>query len=93
MEWYWELLFTHYGEDWRQKRKLLDRSLRPGAAATYRPMQQARARVLLARFLATPNEWKDHVELCETGLSVLDISTHYTSQIPRGNDFGYDVWV
>jgi cytochrome P450 len=71
MEWDWQVPFTNYGEDWRQKRKVLDRSLRPGAAATYRPTQQARARVLLARLLATPNEWKDHIELCETGLSVL----------------------
>ena len=71
MEWHWILPLTKYGEEWRQKRNLLDRSLRPGAATTYRPMQQARARLLLARLLATPNEWKDHVELCETGFSIL----------------------
>ena len=71
MEWHWLLPFTRYGEAWRQARNLLDRSLRPGAAATYRPMQEERVRVLLTRLLATPNEWQDHLELCETGFSVL----------------------
>ena len=66
MEWRWLLPLARYGNAWRQGRKLLDRSLGPGAAATYRPMQQARVRVLLTRLLATPNDWKDHIELCET---------------------------
>lgn len=70
MEWHWQLPFTRYGDAWRQARKLLDRGLRPGAAATYRPMQQERVRTLLTRLLATPNEFRDHVELCETVLSL-----------------------
>ena len=66
MEWQWQIPIARYGENWRRGRKLLDRSLRPGAAAMYRPMQQGRVRVLLTRLLATPDEWQDHIELCET---------------------------
>ena len=69
MEWRWQLTFTEYGDAWRQARKLLDRGLRPGAAATYRPVQQERVRVLMTRLLATPNGFWDHIELCETVLS------------------------
>ena len=65
MGWHWQVPFAKYGEAWRQGRQLLDRSLRPGAAALYRPVQQASVRVLLTRLLATPNEFQDHIELCE----------------------------
>ena len=65
MGWHWQVPFAKYGEAWRQGRQLLDRSLRPGAAAMYRPVQQASVRVLLTRLLATPSEFQDHIELCE----------------------------
>jgi hypothetical protein len=48
---------------WRVGRRILDRGLRPVAAATYRHMQQARAHVLLSRLLAHPQELVAHVEL------------------------------
>ena len=94
MEWQWHLPISRYGEDWRQGRKLLDRSLRPGAAVMYRPMQQARVRVLLTRILATPDEWQDHIELCEIiCIDTNDIFIHHLSlQLPRRVYFGYDVW-
>ncbi|KAI9431010.1 cytochrome P450 [Lactarius psammicola] len=76
MDWYWQLQLKRYGEDWRQGRKLLDRSLRPTGAAAYRPTQQARARVLLTRLLATPNQWRDHVELFQ-GELILDMTYGY----------------
>ena len=94
MDWHWQLPLARYGEAWRQGRKLLDRALRPGAAATYQHMQQAKVRVLLTRLLATPSEWKAHVELYETVLPYCDISIHHTSlQFPRRNYIGYDVWI
>ena len=65
MEWHWQIPIARYGDAWRQGRKLLDRGLRPGAAPMYRPMQQARAHVLLTRLLATPDQWRAHIELCE----------------------------
>jgi cytochrome P450 len=70
MDWHWQLPLARYGEAWRQGRKLLDAGLRPGAAATYRHMQQAKVRVLLTRLLGTPSEWKAHVELCVAVFSV-----------------------
>ena len=70
MKWNWQLPLARIGETWRQGRKMLDRGLRPGAAATHRALQQARVHVLLTRLLATPNEWQNHVELCEIVISV-----------------------
>ena len=64
MEWNWQVPIARYDDAWRQGRKLLDRSLRPGAAATYRPMEQARVRVFLTRLLAAPDQWRAHLELC-----------------------------
>ena len=91
MEWHWQVPLARYGEAWRKARNLLDRGLRPGAAATYRPMQRERVRVLLTRLLAAPNEWKDHVELCVSGFPCYDIFLHHNFQFPRRTYFGYDV--
>jgi len=63
MGWQWALSSARYGDFWRQGRRLLDRSLRPAAAAVYRPMQQAKARVLLSDLLANSDEWEAHLEL------------------------------
>lgn len=70
MGWDWLVPFSRYAEFWREGRKLLDRGLRPGAVATYRPMQQTRARVLLTRLLTTPENWEEHIDLCVTRYSV-----------------------
>ena len=48
---------------WRQARRVLDRGLRPGATASYRPIIQARTRVLLSRLLENPHQWEDHIDL------------------------------
>ena len=63
MEWQWVLPSARSGEHWRRGRRLLDRGLRPGAAALHRPMLQTRARVLLSRLLTNPQQWEDHVNL------------------------------
>ena len=63
MGWGWFLPTARYGEPWRQGRKLLDRSLGPGASAAYHPMQESKARVLLTRMLKNPEDWEAHVEL------------------------------
>jgi hypothetical protein len=76
MEWHWQLSFAKYGEAWRQGRRLLDRSLRPGAAATHRPVQEAGVRALLTRLLATPNQWQEHIELFQ-GELILGITYGY----------------
>ena len=63
MGWQWNVPSARYTESYRLARKLLDRGLRSGAVAPYRPMQQARARVLLTRLLSNPNNWETHIEL------------------------------
>jgi len=82
MEWEWHLPIAGYGEAWRQGRKLLDRSMRPGAAAMYRSLQQARVRVLLTRILAAPDQWRDHIDLFQGGL-ILDMTYGYEVKGPQ----------
>ncbi|KAH9975189.1 cytochrome P450, partial [Russula compacta] len=63
MGWQWFLPSARSDERWRLGRKILDRSLRPGAIASYRQMEQARARVLLSRLLLKPQQWEAHIDL------------------------------
>jgi cytochrome P450 len=63
MGWEWSLPLSRGNERWRRGRKLLDRGLRPGAAALHRPMIQTRARALLARLLTNTYQWEAHIEL------------------------------
>ena len=74
----WVLPTARYNERWHQGRKVLDRSLRPVAAALYRPMQQSKTRVFLTRLLESPSEWEAHVELSATFvLGLLSSSNHF----------------
>ncbi|KAI0291060.1 cytochrome P450 [Multifurca ochricompacta] len=73
------LAFKRYGEPWRLGRRLLDRGLRPGAAASYRPVQQARARALLLRLLTSPHELEAHIELFQ-GELILAMAYGYEVQ-------------
>lgn len=59
----WPLFNISKGEAWREGRKLLDRSLRPGATMSYRQMIQGNARSFLVQLLATPNEFHHHIKL------------------------------
>jgi hypothetical protein len=63
MEFEWALPLARYAEQWRLGRKLLDRGLGAGAASAYRPLQQAKGRVLLTRLLTNPQDWEAHLEL------------------------------
>ena len=60
MTWEWNMAFSHYTESLRQARKLLDRSLRQATIATYRPLLQTKAHVLLTHVLANPGELDAH---------------------------------
>jgi len=59
----WTMLNARKGEVWREGRKLLDRSLRPGAAISYRQLMQENTRWFLSRLLATPKGFRGHIEL------------------------------
>ena len=64
---------------WRQARRVLDRGLRPGATASYRPIIRARTHVLLSRLLENPHQWEDHIDLLVGFL----IDSHY---VPETSD-------
>ncbi|KAH9970771.1 cytochrome P450 [Russula compacta] len=68
MGWDWFLVIAKFGVPWRQGRKVLDRSLGPRTTAEYRPVQEAKARVLLTRILTSPDEWEAHIELLQGDL-------------------------
>jgi len=63
MEWHWNISIARSDDRWRKGRRILDRGLRPGSAASYRLMIQARAHALLSRLLANPDQWEAHSEL------------------------------
>jgi cytochrome P450 len=58
----WPLLSARKGEVWREGRKLLDRNLRTGATASYRQMMQENTYGFLTRLLATPKEFRGHID-------------------------------
>jgi hypothetical protein len=62
MKWEWLVQLANYNESWREARKLLDRGLRTGALAVYRPMLQTKARDLLIHLLESPDAWNAHLE-------------------------------
>jgi hypothetical protein len=59
----WSVLLARYGEHWRFRRKIVERSFRPGSLSAYRVIQETRARVLATRLLQSPHEWITHIEL------------------------------
>jgi hypothetical protein len=59
----WPLFMSGMTETWREGRKILDRSLRPGATISYRQMMQEKTRQFLAHLLATPKDLHAHIEL------------------------------
>ena len=63
MEMDWLLPNSRKNEVWREGRKLLDRSLRPGATLLYRQMMQEITRGFLAQLRATPREFRSHIDL------------------------------
>jgi cytochrome P450 len=63
MELDWLVFISKKGDSWREGRKVLDRSLRPGATISYRQMMQENTYWFLAQLLATPKEFREHIEL------------------------------
>jgi hypothetical protein len=57
------MLNARKGEVWREGRKLLDRSLRPGAAISYHQLMQENTLWFLSRLLTTPKGFRSHIEL------------------------------
>jgi cytochrome P450 len=59
----WPLFMTGTNETWRKGRKILDRSLRPGAVTPYWQMLQEKTREFLTKLHANPKGFQAHVEL------------------------------
>ena len=81
MEWEWIMAFSKYTESFRQARKLLERSLRPAAVATYRPLLQTKAHVLLTHVLANPDELDTHFHQFVLSLWPLTVSLNNVTTI------------
>jgi cytochrome P450 len=58
----WPLFMSGMTETWHEGRKLLDRSLRPGAMISYRQMIQETTHDFLSALLSTPTDLHTHIE-------------------------------
>ncbi|KAI9448685.1 cytochrome P450 [Lactarius psammicola] len=56
------------GKYWREGRRLLDRSFRPGATALHRGLIEERTRVFLGQLLAKPKAFREHTDLLQGSL-------------------------
>jgi cytochrome P450 len=72
----WVLPNARKGEVWREGRKLLNHSLRPGATMSYRQMMLENTHGFLARLLATPEEFLGHIGLSVAILLAILILCH-----------------
>ena len=61
MDWYFAT--STVCEYWREGRRLLDRSLGPGATAPYRPMIEEKTRMFLGQLLEAPEDFINHIGL------------------------------
>jgi hypothetical protein len=95
MKWEWNLAFSNYTEPFRQARKLLDRSLRPATIATYRPLLQTKAHVLLTHVLANPDELDAHFHQFVAFLwpRTISLNNVTTIQSVRFANLSYGVWL
>jgi hypothetical protein len=59
----WPLAIAWKSENWREGRRLLDRSLRPSATMAYRYMMEEKTHMFLAKLLTTPKDFRRHIEL------------------------------
>jgi hypothetical protein len=59
----WSLAVARKNTSWREGRRLLDRSLRPGATMSYRRVMEEKTRTFLAKLLEDPKPFSSHIEL------------------------------
>ena len=95
MKWEWILAFSKYTESVRQARKLLDRSFRPTAIATYRPLLKIKTHVLLTEMLRNPDELDTHFHqfVAFLWLCTVPLDNTTTIQFVRFTNLSYGVWL
>ncbi|KAH9976348.1 cytochrome P450 [Lactifluus volemus] len=71
----WILPISKMSESWREERRLLDRTLR-SASDVYRHMMKEKAGEFLAKLLATPRDFRRHIELFE-GRLIMSLTYGY----------------
>jgi len=81
----WPLLSARKGEVWHEGRKLLDRNLRPGAMTPYRQMMQENTCSFLTQLLATPKEFRSHIN--QSVISLPCIVLPLTTMQPSGKTY------
>ena len=67
----WPLFITGMTETWREGRKIVDHSLRPGAVMKYGQVMQEKMREFLTKLFANPKNFGDHLELSVDRLLIL----------------------
>lgn len=72
----WIFPVAKMGTYWREGRKLLDRSLRPGATASHRCLIEEKTRVFLGQLLSNPKTFLEHIDLLQ-GKLVMYITYGY----------------
>ena len=79
----------------RQGRKLLDHSLRPATIATYRPLLQTKAHILLTHALANPGELDAHFYqfVAFLWLSTVSLNIITTTQPVGFPNLSFGVWL
>jgi hypothetical protein len=65
----WTLPTARKGKPWRDGRRLLDRSLRPGATALHRQIIEERTCQFLSQLLSTPKNFREHIDLLVPSLN------------------------
>ncbi|KAI9441802.1 cytochrome P450 [Lactarius indigo] len=72
----WVFPLSRMGKYWREGRRLLDRSLRPGAPALDQHFIEEKTHVLLGQLLATPKALRKHLHLLQ-GKIVMHLTYGY----------------
>ncbi|KAH9976351.1 cytochrome P450 [Lactifluus volemus] len=73
----WPLAIARKSENWREGRRLLDRSLRPSATMAYRYMMEEKTHMFLAKLLTTPEDFRRHIELVQ-GRLIMSLTYGYS---------------
>ena len=88
----WFVPNTGKCDAWREERKLLDRSLRPGATVSYRQMMEEKTRWFLAQLIANPKEFHHHIELSVCNLPYI-VYIVTTRQPPGETYYVTHIWL
>ncbi|KAI9437411.1 cytochrome P450 [Lactarius psammicola] len=76
----WVFFLARVGKYWSEGRRLLNRSLRPGATALHRGLIEEKTRVFLGQLLTTPKGFREHIDLLQ-GRLVMRLTYGYDLKV------------